>query len=113
MLPKEKRLVKSRDFDRVYQKGKRLHSKSFNLSYYSNRTHVTRIGVVAGKKYSKKAVARNKAKRVIRAVVQDEYGMLKEGLDVVIFVKNTGAELGTSSFRREWGEILAKGGLKK
>lgn len=89
MLPREKRLVKGRDFDRAYQKGKRISSATFNISLVSNKTRVTRIGVVVGKKFSKKATERNRTKRVFREAIKAIYKEIYPGLDIVIFVKKT------------------------
>lgn len=88
MLSREKRLVKNRDFERVYQKGRRVSADSFNLTYLPNRIAMTRVGIVVGKKFSKKAVERNKAKRIFREALKEAYNDLKPGIDVVIFVKN-------------------------
>lgn len=88
MLSREKRLVKNRDFERVYQKGRRVSSGSFNLTYLPNRITMTRVGVVVGKKFSKKAVERNKAKRIFREAIKSSYEVLRPGTDVVVFVKN-------------------------
>ncbi len=113
MLPKEKRLRKGHDFNRVYQKGKRLHSKSFNLSFYTNRSRLTKIGIVVGKKYSKKATERNRAKRVLRAAVLVDYDKIKSGFDIVIFVKNTAQTSKPEEIKKELFEAISKGGLKK
>ena len=88
MLSREKRLVKNRDFERVYQKGKRVSSDSFNLTFLPNRTAMARVGIVVGKKFSKKAVERNKAKRIFREALKGAYNDLRPGTDMVIFVKN-------------------------
>lgn len=89
MLSREKRLVKSRDFDRAYQKGRRASTAHFNISFLQTRTQVTRIGVVVGKKFSKKATERNRAKRLFREALRSVYPDIRQGYDMVIFVKKT------------------------
>jgi len=114
MLSREKRLVRGRDFDRVYQKGKRVHAKHFNLSFAPNNIALTRIGIVVGKKFSKKATERNRIKRVFREVAKENYGIFPRGFDFVIFVKKTdGAEPRHDILRKEMLEALSKTGLKK
>lgn len=92
MLSREKRLTSSRDFDAVYRKGQRAHSRSFNLSYKRNRIGISRIGIVVGKKFSKKAVSRNKAKRVLREAAKSIYPLMLPGFDIVIFLKTNNTE---------------------
>ncbi|RJO62250.1 ribonuclease P protein component [candidate division WS5 bacterium] len=114
MLSREKRLTKGRDFDRVYQKGKRLSSESFNLNLSANRSAVTRVGIVVGKKFSKKAVERNRAKRVFREAVKEVYTDIKPGFDMVIFVKGAYSKnLKMETARKEIVELMKKAGVLK
>lgn len=112
MLSREKRLVKKRDYDRVYQKGKRVHSEKFNISFLPNRSNLTRVGIVVGKKFSKKAVERNRAKRLCREAVRELGSKIQPGYDVVIFVKKVDlTTTKTSDIRQEIGKLLERGGL--
>lgn len=114
MLPREKRLIKERDFARAYQKGKRASSPFFNVSIAPNRTRITRVGVVVGKKFSKKATERNRAKRIFREAVRAVYGDIRSGLDVVIFVKKTNsAEPKQEAIKAELKKALEKAGAAK
>lgn len=114
MLSREKRLVKSRDFDRAYQKGKRVSSMSFNVSFAQNRSQITRIGVVVGKKFSKKATERNHAKRIFREVIRAIYDDIHSGMDIVIFVKKTNShETKLKDIKTEMKKTLEKVGVLK
>lgn len=109
MLSREKRLVKENDFQRVYQKGRRAHTESYNLNFLPNRGRTTRIGIVVGKKFSKKATERNRAKRVVREVMREAYDKMKPGYDIVIFVKNTNhAEVKIATVRSGLIKLLEK-----
>lgn len=113
MLSKEKRLTKTRDFERIYQKGKRLSSESFNLNYGKNRTEVTRVGIVVGKKFSKKATERNRVKRVFREAINELYKDLKTGMDIVVFVKTNKSEIKLEKIKKELFESFKKVGFLK
>ncbi len=113
MLSREKRLVKNRDFERVYQRGKRVGAEAFNLNFAANRLDLSRVGVVVGKKFSKKAVERNKAKRIFREAVKDIYGNIVPGYDVVLFVKKTNTPMKLETAKAELKKALVKGGLSK
>jgi ribonuclease P protein component len=114
VLTRDKRLIKNRDFDRAYQKGKRCFSESFNLIFLPNRSSVTRIGIVVGKKFSKKAVERNRAKRVFREAIRPLYPHIKPGYDIVIFAKKPrGYSLGVETMKKALQETIKKAGILK
>lgn len=74
MLPKEERLVKNREFAYIYRK-KQSVANSLLILYVGNKKRdeafPTRVGFVVGKKVSKKAVKRNRAKRLMREAYKD------------------------------------------
>lgn len=114
MLSREKRLTNGRDFNRVYQKGKRLSSESFNLSFFPSRTKITRIGIVVGKKFSKKATERNRAKRIFREAAKEVYADIKPGFDLVLFVKGVyNKNLKMETAKKEIIELMKKAGVLK
>ena len=114
MLPREKRLIKGRDFDRAYQKGKRTKTQHFNINVLPNRQALTRVGVVVGKKISKKAIERNRAKRVFREAVRVIYDNIRPGLDIVIFVKKPNIQkLKPEALKTELKRVLEKAGAIK
>ena len=114
MLSREKRLTHSRDFDLVYRKGRRVASASFNLSFSKNRLHVTRVGVVVGKRFSKKAVLRNYAKRILREATRDVYPEMKSGFDIVIFAHKKDNQKPTlAEIKKELKAAIQKGGIIK
>ncbi len=69
MLPKQERLTKSSEFAYIYRKKKSV-ANSLLILYVGNKkregTTPTRVGFVVGKKVHKKAVKRNRIKRLIR-----------------------------------------------
>ncbi len=72
----------------------------------------TRVGVVVGLKYSKKAVERNQVKRLIRDIVQAELKTLDKGWDIVIMARKRAEERsGSINFKKNILEALEKGGM--
>lgn len=86
MLKKESRLLKKKDFDAVWQKGRSSFDKALGVKILPNNLEFNRFGIMVGLKVSKKAVERNKIKRRLREIVQGESENLKKGFDVVITV---------------------------
>jgi len=65
-LPKSQVLRRSKDFERLLKGGKRVRFESFDVVYGSNDFGYSRVGYIVSKKISKKAVVRNRVKRLFR-----------------------------------------------
>lgn len=72
MLPKENRLKKKSAFNATYKTGKTLHKDGITLFCGKNKTseYPTKIGFVVSKKIHKRAVKRNRIKRLMRESVR-------------------------------------------
>lgn len=86
MLPKANRLKKKKDFERVFKKGKGFKQDSLYFKIFKNNLGLTRFGFVVSKKFSKKAIERNKIRRRLSEIVRIALPKLKKGIDVVIVV---------------------------
>ena len=64
---RSQRLLKPADFQRVFAQGQRLGNRSFGLVIKANQLGHARLGLAISKKIDKRAVARNRIKRVTRA----------------------------------------------
>ena len=87
MLPKKYRLIKREDFSTVYSKGSYVGQDDIAIKYLKSNQSVSRIGFSIGKNFSKKAVLRNRARRVIQEVCRFYIQSLKPGFDIVIMPK--------------------------
>jgi len=96
MLPKNSRLKKKKDFERVFKKGKGFKEDFLFVKLIKNNLKITRFGFVVGYKVSKKAVVRNKAKRRLREAVKSELPKIRKGLDVALVA---GKGLETKDFK--------------
>ncbi len=65
-FPKQHRLLAKPQFDRVFQKAKRVFFPEFLLLFRFNETEKARIGLAISKKCVKKATERNRCKRLVR-----------------------------------------------
>lgn len=86
MLVKDNRLTRKKDFDNIYQKGKSLSFENINLKYIANNLSQSRVGFIVSQKISKKAVDRNRLKRLLRESFRLalKENKLKAGFDIVI-----------------------------
>jgi ribonuclease P protein component len=89
MLPAKNRLTKKIDFANVYRIGKYFSEDPLSVKICRNGLENTRIGFSIEKKFFKKAVERNRMKRLLREAFQENLKSLKEGLDIVVFYKKS------------------------
>ena len=87
MLSKKNRLTKREDFSAVYLRGSYVGQDGIAIKYLQSNQAVSRIGFSVGKNFSKKAVERNRARRVLQEVCREYMQSLKTGFDIVIMPK--------------------------
>jgi ribonuclease P protein component len=110
-LPRAYRLRHRRDFQRVYQQGRRRTSTNMSVlsclnSSKSEVTPTTRFGIVIGKKISKKAVVRNLVKRRIKAALRQLSAQISPGRMVVIGCRSGITQCEYSEILQELKKIL-------
>lgn len=126
-LPKAHRLKHWRDFQAVYQKGIRRYGRYLTLRGLPQRTHnvdaptrretlqspnqdkpPTRIGISISQKVSKKAVVRNRIKRLLRVALRQLLPQLSPGWLLVVGVRPGVEECDYAQFLRELEQLLAE-----
>lgn len=112
MLPFKNRLTKRKDHEKVQKLGSFISVKNITIKVLENGTRDTRIGIIVGLKYSKKAVERNQVKKEIRSIVQPELKNLKKGVDIVVMARKREEEKTRSiNFKKIIMEALEQGQL--
>ena len=104
MLSKANRLKKSKDFERVFKKGKGFKETFLFFKVAKNNLEVSRFGFIISKRFSKKAFLRNKIKRRLRELIRVKLPEIKKGFDGIFIIEK---ELGRKNFQ-ELGEIIDK-----
>ena len=82
---KKMRLDNSLDFSNCFLRGKRTSTHAFMIHYLENDLEYGRLGIRVAKKKIKKAVERNRIKRIAREVFRK--GNFK-GIDMVLVLRN-------------------------
>jgi len=85
-LPRNSRLTKTGEFDRVYARGRRLHGPGFSLIYAANALGHNRLGISIRKKTGN-AVRRNRIKRIIREAFRLHRDLFPPRSDIVVTVR--------------------------
>jgi ribonuclease P protein component len=78
------------DFARVYAEGRRARGASFTAIVLPNGRDVTRLGLSVSKKHARRAVDRNRTRRILREAFRLSLAELPPGLDVVLVANAPG-----------------------
>ena len=94
MLPKENRLKNTYEFNKVRYLANKNHTKintPFVTVFYMktlNKEEESKFGIVVSTKFSKLAVKRNKAKRIYRELIRNNFDKITPGYWVVFHPKS-------------------------
>jgi len=111
MLPRECRLTKNKDFERVAKKGRAVYDKAIALKWIKNNLSYSRFGIVVSLKIDKRATVRNKIKRRIRAVIRENINQIQKGLDFMILTKPEIKNLGYQEIKDKLLGLFERGHL--
>ncbi|MBL7054059.1 ribonuclease P protein component [Patescibacteria group bacterium] len=108
MLPKVYRLRKNKDFTKVSKEGDKFFLKSFGIKWIKNELEHSRFGVVVSLKVDKKAVIRNKIKRMFRSIIREDLSKIKSGFDFLILTRQGIKDLTYAEVKNNFLNILKK-----
>lgn len=103
-------ICKNKEFTRVYARGKSYVHPQLVLYVAKNRTGHTRIGLTATKKVGG-AVQRNRARRVMRAALQEHLSQNVGGYDIILVARGRTPYLKSTQVSRTFSRLLQKAGL--
>lgn len=86
MLKKENRIRLKNDFDRVFKCGSSFYNEKIGVKFLENNSDFSRLGIIVSNKVSKKAVERNRLKRIIRDFFYLKIKEIKPNKDFVVIV---------------------------
>ncbi|MEJ2620283.1 MAG: ribonuclease P protein component [Candidatus Thiodiazotropha sp.] len=85
-FPRSRRLLKPDEFRRVFSQGRRSGDRYFLVLALANQSDHARLGLAVAKKHCRKAVDRNRIKRIIRESFRhSQLGLV--GLDLVVVAR--------------------------
>ena len=104
-FPREARLVRKGDFDRVYQAGKRFSGSHFAVFVRRNELALNRFGFSI-KKALGGAVVRNRIRRRLREIVRCRRQEISPGWDIVIHPKSSVARAPFAALAQDLVRLL-------
>ena len=86
MLKKVNIITRKKEINKIFKNGKSSFDKIIGIKSFDNDLKINRFVIIIGTKVSKKAVVRNKLKRIIRSILSSEKNKIKIKQDCVIIV---------------------------
>ena len=106
-LLRRERIAKRREFLAVYEKGRKIHSRSFVLYAMTNDLDYYRLGVTVSRKIGKAAV-RNRVKRRLREIFRRDKPTSKPPMDLVINARKKADQMDFALLRDEFAGALKR-----
>lgn len=88
MLKKENRLKSQGEFSRILKEGKRFSAQYLLIAATPSKEKAARVGIVISKKVEKKAVHRNRLRRIVAHVFEHLIKDSAPKADVVIIIRS-------------------------
>ena len=106
---RQQRLVQAVDYGRVFDKPERRSDKFFTILYISNGRDVGRLGLAIAKKRAKRAVDRNRIKRIVRESFRQHQAILA-GKDIIVLARDHTSRADNpslfKSLHHHWQQLL-------
>ena len=113
MLKKELRIRKQKDFDNIFGKGAYFSEKFLALKIVESNLEISRFGFIVSNKVSKKAVERNRIKRLLRETIRLKWDKIKPGFDAIFIFRGKNIEKSFKDVDMVVENLLKRSGLLK
>jgi|SRR5579862_4030672 len=107
MLARPNRLTRKADFDRVFSAGAAVHHRILTLRAAANELDHARFGIICGKRVGG-AVARNQAKRRLRAAARSLMASVPPAWDILLVIRPPGANATVAEFVYALEDLLRR-----
>ncbi len=112
MLPKNYRLP-AYLIPEILRRGKILNSLSFRIFVLPNTKKIIRIAVIVPIKLEKRAVKRNKIKRLFKETIRINLKKIKKGTDLIFLIKKKAMEKNFFEIKEETEDFLIREKIMK
>lgn len=110
-LPPARRIRRRREFQRVFDAGRRAHGRYLTIIAATSPGPDSRLGIVASKKLGG-SVVRNRAKRLIREVFRT-HASPEMASDLVVIPKGTALQVQVAEIVSDYGTTLKRLNLSR
>ena len=106
-FPRSARLLTAGDYSQVFKQNKRYSDNYWTILVRRDESRPTRLGLAIAKKRAKRAVDRNKLKRVVREAFRYQQSTLA-GLEMVVMNRDAATKASTAELRVSIDALFVK-----
>lgn len=106
-FPRSARLLSAGDYSQVFKQNKRYSDNYWTILVRRDDSRLPRLGLAIAKKRAKRAVDRNKIKRVAREAFRYEQSTLA-GLEMVVMNRDAATKASTAELRASIDALFLK-----
>ena len=110
-LPKNRRIKREKDFERVFKTGRALKHPLFLLKFLKTDLSYCRMAVTVPISLSKKSVERNKIKRIFWAALSAIFPRCRSGVDLILVPSPAAVEKSLAQITRSLEDIFIKANI--
>lgn len=112
MLPKENRLERYQEIERIKKEGKLYQSSLFGLIVLARpESKNSRFCFIVSLKVARRATRRNRTKRLFAEAIKSWLAKISPGFDLIFLGKKAIIDRELVQIKEEMGKALAKAGL--
>jgi len=106
-FPRGERVTRTKDMDRIFREGRRVRGERMTLCVLTNGLPHARLGIALSRAW-RGAVARNRAKRLLRETYRTHKRLFPAGLDVIVVPRPNWRPPTTAALAQEFERLLAQ-----
>lgn len=106
-FPRSCRLTSKADFQSVFDQPKKAASQGILILYRPSGREYPRLGIMIGKQHVRRAVDRNRLRRIVRDSFRQVQTLLS-GLDIVVLIRHDWIALPNAKCRDELAKLWKK-----
>lgn len=101
-------IKKTQDFEYIMHNGRLLKNNYYIIYTAPKMSECYRFGLSVGKKISNKAVIRNKLKRMLKSIIDNNKNIYQKDRDYIIIMKRSCLEANYQELENSFIEIMKK-----
>lgn len=101
-------IKENKDFSEILNKRRFIKNKYYTIYYNDKKEAYYRFGLSVGKKISKKAVIRNKLKRRLKSIIDNNKNYYQKSQDYIIIMKEACLETSYNELEKAFQDIMNK-----
>jgi len=114
MLPRANRLKGNESYAHIKRRGLFYKNPDIKMGVVNRKDNdPSKFGIIVSKRISKRAVLRNRIKRMLREIIRGNLKKIKSGSDILVIANSDLSGLGSRYLERQFMSLAKKANILK